>query len=86
MTTNKQEFLAQLPLFKALTDDELAAVAKICQEFEFVDGAVVAYQRDVADSLYIVRQGRLFAKAVDGQGIARESRAYMPGDYFGEEW
>lgn len=86
MTTNKQEFLAQLPLFKALTDDELAVVAEICQEFEFVDGAVVAYQRDVADSLYIVRQGRLFAKTVDNRGIARESRAYMPGDYFGEEW
>ncbi len=84
--TDKLEFLAQVPIFTALTYDEIEALADITQEFSFENNAVIAYQRDVADSLYIVRSGRLFAKTVDERGIVRDSRSYLPGDYFGESW
>lgn len=84
--TSKLEFLEQIPIFEALTDDELEALAGIAHEYEFEDGAVIAYQRDVGNSLYIVKSGRLFARTVDTQGIVRSSRSYLPGDYFGEEW
>ena len=84
--TSKLDFLAQLPLFKALTEPELVALARISQEYEFEEGAVIAYQRDVADSLYIVRNGRLFARSVDGRGIVRETHVYSAHDYFDAQW
>lgn len=86
MVTSKREFLEQLPLFAALTEEELDGLAAITREYEFEDGAVIAYQRDVGNSLYVVKSGRLFARAVDAQGIVRDSRSFLAGDYFGEEW
>ncbi len=84
--SSKLEFLAKLPLFSQLGDEELAALARIAPEFAFSDGSVIAYQRDVADALIIVRNGRLFAKTVDERGIVRQTRSYLPGDYLGELW
>lgn len=84
--TTKQEFLASLPIFKNLDSYAIEALAAICLEYEYSPGAVIAYQRDVADSLYIVRTGRLFARSVDQSGIARVSRAYLPGQYFDDLW
>jgi uncharacterized membrane protein YdbT with pleckstrin-like domain len=84
--TNKLEFLAQLPLFAALNEGELRALATICQELEYEDGAVIAYQRDVADSMVIVQSGRLFARVVDERGIVRDTSPFLPGDHFGDVW
>lgn len=80
------EFLDQLPIFKNLTEDQLDDLADICQEYEFDEGAVIAYQRDVADSLYIVQNGRLYAQTLDKQGVVRSSKQYFPGDLFKEHW
>ena len=84
--TDKLEFLAQLPLFDALNEDELFALAQISDEYEFENGAVIAYQRDVADCLYIVKNGRLFAHTVDERGRVRDSRSYFAGDWLGDNW
>ncbi len=80
------DFLKQLPVFAELTEEELIDLARIATEYEFNDGAVVAYQRDVANSLYIVREGRLFAKRVNKQGAVRETQPYEKCQYFGETW
>lgn len=84
--SSKLEFLGQLSIFKNLDEEELVALGRIAPEFAFADGSVIAYQRDVADSLIIVRNGRLFAKTVDERGIVRHTRSYLPGDYLGELW
>lgn len=86
--TTKLQFLGEHPLFENLFDDELLALNQVAQEYAFGSGAVVAYQRDLADSLYIVRDGRLYAKEVDEQGIVRDSntRQYGPNEFFGAEW
>jgi uncharacterized membrane protein YdbT with pleckstrin-like domain len=80
------DFLDQLPIFANLTEDQLDELADICQEYEFDEGAVIAYQRDVADSLYIVQNGRLYAQTLDKQGVVRSSKQYFPGDHFKEQW
>lgn len=80
------DFLDQLPIFKNLTEEQLDELADICQEYEFDEGAVIAYQRDVADSLYIVQNGRLYAQTLDKQGVVRGSKQYFPGDHFKEHW
>jgi membrane protein YdbS with pleckstrin-like domain len=84
--TTKIDFLAELPIFQNLTPDQLDKLAEISQEYEFDEGAVIAYQRDVADSLYIVRNGRLYAQTLDKQGVVRSSQQYFPSDYFKESW
>lgn len=86
MVTSKQEFLGKLPIFADLYEDELQALAQICDEYEFDQESVIAYQRDVADRLYIVRSGRLFARSVDDRGIVRETRSYFAGNYFDDVW
>lgn len=86
--TSKRQFLRQLPLFAALDEYELDEVARISREYKFEPGAVVAYQRDVADSLHIVKNGRLIARAVDKRGDVTETSIthYLPNDFFYEEW
>ena len=84
--TSKIEFLGQIPVFKNLDEEDLAQLAEITTEYEFDKGAVLAYQRDVADKFYIVREGRLFAKTVDERGIVRDSRSYFTGDSFNDAW
>jgi CRP-like cAMP-binding protein len=84
--TDKREFLAELPIFADLSAAALDAVARITREYAFEDNAVIAYQRDLANRLYIVKEGRLFARSIDGNGIARETYSYLPGQYFNENW
>ena len=82
----KQEFIATLPLFADLSEAAQAAVARVAKEYAFEQNAVIAYQRDVAGSLTIVKEGRLFARALDPNGIARETRSYVPGQHFNDLW
>ncbi len=84
--TTKQEFIAGLPLFADLSEAAQAAVARVAREYAFEPNAVIAYQRDVAGSFYIVKEGRLFARAIDSNGIARDTRSYTPGQYFNDLW
>ncbi|MCP4360260.1 MAG: cyclic nucleotide-binding domain-containing protein [Chloroflexi bacterium] len=81
----KFDFLAQHPLFEGLEDDELEELATLAEEFEYQDGTVVAYQRDVADCLFIVKSGRLYAQAVE-RGVVTSSDDFLPGDYLGLDW
>lgn len=86
--TTKFEFLAEHTIFTGLDDAELLALSQIAQECEFEDGSVIAYQRDVADGLVIIRSGRLHAQEVDQYGRVREAntREFAEMDYFGTEW
>lgn len=84
--TTKLEFLAQHPLFNTLDEEELEELAEITGEYEYQDGAIVAYQRDIADSLIILKDGRLYAERVD-RGRVSNSQSYdKPNEYIGLEW
>jgi uncharacterized membrane protein YdbT with pleckstrin-like domain len=85
-TSSIEDFLGKLAIFGDLSEEELEDLARICDEYEFENGATIAYQRDVADKLIIVRGGRLFAFEVDSHGIVRDSRSYLTGDYFVDTW
>ena len=84
--TDKYEFLAELPIFANLSPAALDAVAHIAHEYAFEDEAVIAYQRDIANRLYIVKEGRLFARSLDDNGIARDTYQYLPGRWFNDIW
>lgn len=84
--TDKYEFLAELPIFANLSPAALDAVAHIAREYAFEDDAVIAYQRDIANRLYIVKEGRLFARSLDDNGIARNTYQFLPGTWFNDIW
>lgn len=86
--TDKREFLAALPIFADLSEASLEAVAHITREYVFPQDAVIAYQRDIGHRFYIVKEGRLFARALDNNGIAREAdtKSYLPGQYSNDLW
>lgn len=86
----KAEFLQQHALFKELTEEEIEALALITDEVRYENGAMVAYQGDVADSLYIVKSGRLYAETrkndIEQDSYVVESKNYLTQHYFGEDW
>lgn len=84
--TENAEFLSRLPIFQGLDEEALEGLAAIAAEYAYDAGAIVAYQRDVTNRLTIVKSGRLFARTVDRHGVARESRSYLPGQYFEDVW
>ncbi len=82
----KAQFLKTIDIFAKLEDDELFDLAEIVDEYEFENKAIIAYQRDVADKLYIVESGRVFVSQMDNQGLIRNSQSYFAGDYFEDVW
>lgn len=86
--TSKRDFLAQHPLFNELYDNELDALAALAEERDYPEGAVVAYQRDVGDSLYVVKSGLLLALSVsqEGQIVSQSKQHYMTGHFFNDRW
>ncbi|MAT95677.1 MAG: hypothetical protein CL608_00800 [Anaerolineaceae bacterium] len=88
--TTKAEFLQEHSLFQYLREEHIDALAKITDEIQYENGAMVAYQGDVADSLYIVKSGRLYAETrqndIENGTYVVSSKDYLVGDYFGDDW
>lgn len=86
----KAEFLQEHPLFQYLREEHLDALAQITDEIQYENGAMVAYQGDVADSLYIVKNGRLYAETrhndIQNNSYVVETKDYLTSHYFGDEW
>lgn len=88
--TSKEAFLQQHPLFESLTEEHVAALAQITDEVQYENGGMVAYQGDVADCLYIVKSGRLYAETrqndIEQNSYVVETEDYLAGSYFNDEW
>ncbi|MDX1613713.1 MAG: cyclic nucleotide-binding domain-containing protein [Candidatus Promineifilaceae bacterium] len=80
------QYLQSLDIFSELNAEELEALADHVQEVAYEAGGVICYQRDVADTFYIVRRGRLYAQRADAQGRVRDAHPYTEGDYFNDVW
>jgi CRP/FNR family cyclic AMP-dependent transcriptional regulator len=77
-------FLASIPMFEQLNEDDLLALAKVIDELEVPEGHTLFQAGDPGDSLFIVRAGKieLFIKDTAGQKIVLTTAE--PGDMFGE--
>lgn len=88
LVTTKEEFLANVAVFRKLDGPALRGLAQISAEYEFDKDAVIAYQWDVADSLTIVKAGRLFARSAgpSRDGPVLGTNAYEAYQYFDDVW
>jgi uncharacterized membrane protein len=80
----RSDYLASIPLFSLLDDQERAALAERLDEASFAAGASIFQTGQPGDSLYIVRTGEveIFFKNDTGHKIVLETAG--PGHFFGE--
>jgi len=85
-------FLRQVDIFYGLRDEQLKALAAVCHEITFKEGAVIVTENTPSDELYIIVKGAVDI-AIDPTLIdanAEESSApitivtLVPGQCFGE--
>jgi CRP/FNR family cyclic AMP-dependent transcriptional regulator len=67
-----ESFLASIPLFSALADDERRDLLRLAEPFSFPAGHVIFEQGDAADGMYVLERGRvqLWARLLGEEQIA----------------
>ncbi len=80
----RSDFIAEIPLFSLLDDEERAALAERLDDVAYPAGASIFQTGQPGDSLYIVRRGEveIFFTNDTGNRILLETA--RPGDFFGE--
>jgi CRP-like cAMP-binding protein len=78
-TPTTATYLAQIPLFSACTEKQLAKVARLFDEVTVPAGKVLVEQGAVAFDFYVIVSGAVDV-AVDGVAVAN----LIDGQYFGE--
>jgi CRP/FNR family transcriptional regulator, cyclic AMP receptor protein len=76
--------LARVPVFSALSGDELARVAQVAVARRYAAGEAVFKEGDEGSTCYIVRSGRARAIREHPDGRAITLAHFEPGDIFGE--
>lgn len=78
------ELLRGVAIFKDLDDGELARVAEVCRNQEFVSGEFVFKEGESGNRLYLIVEGEVrISRTIPGSG--EEALAVLkPGSLFGE--
>ena len=85
---DKVEFLSKLKIFTPLSYEELVGLADVVRAYEFKTGSVIAYQRDIVEHFYMVKEGTVESFVVNESGVVVDSKRYSPGreGYFKDIW
>lgn len=76
-------FLATVPIFRELTEEQLREIAPVCTEARYAAGTKILEQGGYSDALYFLRSGRLAVRV--RKGDRRETVAHLqPPAVFGE--
>lgn len=76
--------LHRVPVFSALSEDDLARVAEVAVPRQFEGGEVVFREGDESNTCYIVRSGHARAIREHSDGRSITLAHFGPGDIFGE--
>jgi CRP-like cAMP-binding protein len=76
--------LKKVPLFAEFGDEELTAVAALVQTRRFAKHAVLVYEGDPGDALYIVVKGNVAVTRLSNEGKESILSILKEGDFFGE--
>lgn len=84
MALGTLELLARVPVFSALSTDDLEQVAQVAVSRQFAPGHIIFREGDDSDTCYVVSAGhaRAVREHADGRTIALAH--FGPGDIFGE--
>ncbi|MGV3654760.1 MAG: Crp/Fnr family transcriptional regulator [Noviherbaspirillum sp.] len=81
---NPREFLARLPLFGDLADDELDAIARVTSELHVDRGTVIFRRGDPCVGFHTVIYGQVKLFFISAQGDEKVVELIGPGQSFGE--
>jgi CRP-like cAMP-binding protein len=84
MTTQTADFLATIPLFSGLPEEELERFAELTRECSYPKGSVILFQDDPGDSLFVLRAGRVKVVLIGEDGREVILGVLEPGAHFGE--
>ena len=84
MTTQTTDFLATIPLFSGLPEEELERFAELTRERAYPKGSVILFQDDPGDSLFVLRAGRVKVVLIGEDGREVILGVLEPGAHFGE--
>jgi CRP/FNR family cyclic AMP-dependent transcriptional regulator len=83
-TMNEQELLRTVPIFSELGEDDLATLAKVASRRTFQKDAVVFFENEQGDSLFMILEGRVKVTILGDDGREIILSILGPGDFFGE--
>lgn len=78
------DFLASVPLFTGLPQEELQRFAEVTREKQYPKGSVILFEDDPGDSLFVVREGRVKVVLVGEDGREVILGVLGVGEHFGE--
>lgn len=78
------KILRQSPLFAGTTDEDIAAILRICKVKEYERGEVLFDEGDTALGFYIVAAGRVKVYKLSPEGKERILHVVQPGGNFAE--
>lgn len=76
--------IRQSPLFAGTTDEDIAAILRICKVKEYERGEVLFDEGDMAQGFYIVAAGRVKVYKLSPEGKERILHVVQPGGNFAE--
>ena len=76
--------LRTIPLFKDLTDEDLAVIGEVSVERVLPKGSVILTEGAIGDSLFAIESGRVKVFIGDEDGREIILKLLGPGDFFGE--
>ena len=78
------QFLGEIPLFADFSPDELAHATALFEEKRYKRGAILFFEEDTGNYMYVVKSGRVKVSRVLPSGKEMILTFHDEGDYFGE--
>ncbi len=84
MGLSEDDFLARMPLFSELTDEERARLAALLRARRYARGEVIFLEGDEGTALCLIAEGRIRIQLTGTDGREVVITVYGPGEIFGE--
>ena len=81
---DERELIRTVPIFSELSDEEIGAVARHASRRQFQKDAVIFFENEPGDTLYVVATGRVRVSILGDDGREVILSVLGPGDFFGE--
>ncbi|MGA1309355.1 MAG: Crp/Fnr family transcriptional regulator [Gemmatimonadaceae bacterium] len=78
------DFLATVPLFRSLSQEELAIFAQLVRARDYAKGSVILFEDDPGDAFFVVRSGRVKVVLMASDGREVILGILGVGEHFGE--
>jgi CRP/FNR family transcriptional regulator, dissimilatory nitrate respiration regulator len=78
------EILSRQPMFRGLSESELAQISAGCREFRVKKNELIFHKGDVAEGMHVVVMGQIKLALPSAQGMEKVVHMCGPGSTFGE--